>query len=430
MILDRRLFQGSDMSEPAEFAAFLTQSATPYNFCDFARSLLLPAGYTEVSEHNFPASLPSQFFVVRDGKTLLAFNIDVPTSALIIGTHNDSPILKLRPNSLLSQDIHFDSYAGPIAHSVHGRDLKLVGAVLVRSPESADGVSLRTVNSSRPICTIPFPSCVSADAELRKSFDRDKEMDAICSLTGRKTLLAYVSELLGVSTDDVVGHDLGMVDARPATVYSDFILSARLDNLASTYASLRAFVGARAKGAVAVCAVFDAEEIGSRTRTGAASEFLGSLLQRICSQFGVDYNNFKARSLFVSADAGHAPHPNFPGRGELCHKVPFGGGVSINDGYNGTFAFDSVGLAMVREAAVRGGAEHKFHCLKNERRGGSTFGPKVEAKLGIRTVDIGHTMQAMHSHREIMAWKDVISEQKLMRTLYEQYEEIRVYIAG
>jgi aspartyl aminopeptidase len=68
--------------------------------------------------------------------------------------------------------------------------------------------------------------------------------------------------------------------------------------------------------------------------------------------------------------------------------------------------------------------------VKNARRGGGTIGTKVEATIRIRTLDIGHCMQSMRSHREIMAWKDIISERKLLRTLYEEYEDIRAYIGG
>jgi aspartyl aminopeptidase len=102
--------------------------------------------------------------------------------------------------------------------------------------------------------------------------------------------------------------------------------------------------------------------------------------------------------------------------------------VAVQEAYNGAMSFDSIAMAMVTEAARQGGAEIQFYCVKNGPPSGGTIGPKVEAGMGIRTIDIGHVMQAMHSHREIMAWKDVISEWKLLRALYEKYEAIRAYI--
>jgi aspartyl aminopeptidase len=63
------------MTKASESAEFLTKSPTPYHFCEYSRSLLVPAGYVEVSEHHLPSTLPPKFFLVRDGKTLLAFNM-------------------------------------------------------------------------------------------------------------------------------------------------------------------------------------------------------------------------------------------------------------------------------------------------------------------------------------------------------------------
>jgi aspartyl aminopeptidase len=87
------------MAYADEFAAFLTKSGTLYNFYELARSLLLHSGFPELSELQCCVALPSKFFVVRDGKSFLAFRLDSPASAVIIGAHNDSPVLKVKPDS-------------------------------------------------------------------------------------------------------------------------------------------------------------------------------------------------------------------------------------------------------------------------------------------------------------------------------------------
>jgi aspartyl aminopeptidase len=203
------------------------------------------------------------------------------------------------------------------------------------------------------------------------------------------------------------------------------VLSPRLDNLASSYGALKGFVGSDPHGSVSVCAIFDNEEIGSQTRTGACGDLLECCLRRLCAQKGVEYDVLKARSLFVSADACHAQHPNHPGHGEVNHPLPLGSGVALKEAYKGSWAFDAAALAIVIEAAKRAGAEYSLSCLKNGRRGGGTIGPKVEAMLGIRTIDVGHVQLAMHSYRETMAWKDIGSLVKFCQYLYGHYEELR-----
>jgi aspartyl aminopeptidase len=261
------------MAYAAEFAAFLTKSGTPYNFCELARSLLLRSGYTELSELQCCVALPSKFFVVRDGKSFLAFHLDSPASAVIIGAHNDSPVLKLKPDSLqtFSSALRTMAYAGGLAHSAHGRDLRLAGAVLVRSPD----LPWRVIDDPRPICTVPFPSWTSSESEVKCDFDREFGMNAIWSVSKEESLLSYISTLIGVPEKDIVGSEISLVDSRPATVYGDFILSSRIDDLGSAYAALKGFLAAPAVRTVNVCAVFDAEEIGSRTRTGAMNDFFG-----------------------------------------------------------------------------------------------------------------------------------------------------------
>jgi aspartyl aminopeptidase len=371
------------MSLAEDFADFMTKSTTPYNFCADTRSLLLSNSYVELSEHDFPAEFPPKFFVIRDGKTLLAFNVGEMNSALIVGAHDDSPALKLKPNHVQTSPgaptvLRHASYAGGLAHSYHGRDLRVAGAVLVRDRANPTHVAIRVVDDRRAICIIPFPSCGADSAGLSPTFDRENGMNPIFTFAQDKTLLGYVAGLLGVAESDIVGQELSLVDSRPCTIFGDFALSPRFDNLASSYGALKGFVGSDPHRSVSVCAVFGNEEIGSRTRTGACGDLLESCLRRLCAQKGVDYDVLKAKSLFVSADAAHAQHPNHPGLGEQNHPLLLGSGVALKETYKGSWAYDGAALAILIEAAKSAGVEYSLLCTKNGRRGGGTIGPKVE----------------------------------------------------
>ena len=68
--------------------------------------------------------------------------------------------------------------------------------------------------------------------------------------------------------------------------------------------------------ATRVIAIYDHEEVGSQSASGARSQLLSDLLERLAR--GVSPRDESAlpraiaRSLFVSADMAHAVHPNYP----------------------------------------------------------------------------------------------------------------------
>ncbi|MNI38457.1 putative M18 family aminopeptidase 2 [compost metagenome] len=91
-----------------------------------------------------------------------------------------------------------------------------------------------------------------------------------------------------------------------------------MDNLSSTHAGLVALVAhaadAPAGGPIAVLAAFDHEEIGSNSRSGACGPILEDILVRISDGLGATVSQRRqalAASFCVSADAGHAVHPNY-----------------------------------------------------------------------------------------------------------------------
>jgi aspartyl aminopeptidase len=406
----------------ADFADFISESCTPYNFIVYARPLLLSQDYVELFEDSLPSELPPKFFVVRDGKMLLAFNVDGMNSALVVAAHSDSPGLKVKPVHDQRPRhgpsvIRYASYADGLGHSYHGRDLKVAGAVLLRDGE------IRVVDGDRPICIIPFPSCTSDG--LSATFDRENGMNPIFTLAPGRSLMGYVADLLGVDASLIVGQELSLVDSRRCTIFGDVVVSPRLDDLASAYCVLRGFLDGPARGCANVCAIFDSEEIGSRTRTGACSDLLAVLLRRLCAERGVCYDALKARSLFVSADGSHGMHPNHPNLWDVNHPIALASGVNLNESYNGAWAYDALGTGIVIETAKRSGVKFSLQCLRNGRRQGSTIGNKVAATLGIRTIEIGHPQLAMHSHREIMAWSDIENLMKFCTYLYGNFEDIR-----
>jgi aspartyl aminopeptidase len=79
---------------------------------------------------------------------------------------------------------------------------------------------------------------------------------------------------------------------------------------------------------VNVIALFNHEEIGSVSSTGAESSLLPSLLNRLSPTPQMLHRSI-ARSFLLSADMAHGVHPNFASKHEENHKPQLNGGVVI-----------------------------------------------------------------------------------------------------
>ena len=88
----------------SEFISFLNKCPSPYHVVDQARTILLEAGYQELNERvKWDLKRNSKYFLTRNKSSILSFAIGgkyVPGNPfVIIGTHCDSPALKVRPIS-------------------------------------------------------------------------------------------------------------------------------------------------------------------------------------------------------------------------------------------------------------------------------------------------------------------------------------------
>jgi aspartyl aminopeptidase len=85
---------------------------------------------------------------------------------------------------------------------------------------------------------------------------------------------------------------------------------------------------------------------------------------------------------------------------------------------------DSVGAAILRTLATRVDVPIQDFIVRNDSPCGSTIGPMMAAKAGIKTVDIGAPCLAMHSIREMMGVVDALYFKRLMGVFFTQYSEL------
>ncbi len=392
-------------------------AASPSSFHAAAEGArrLRDAGFTEQDETAGWDSSPGTHFLVRDG-SLVAWRIPEragPTTAFrILGAHTDSPTFKLKPapdfTSAGWQQLGVEIYGGPLLNSWLDRELGLAGRLVTR-----DG-GVRLVRTG-PIMRIP-QLAVHLDRSVNEDgvkLDRQAHTAPVWGIgDASRSIMELLADRAGVGAGDVIGHDVVAFDTAAGSVFGaeqEFLACGRLDNLSSVHAGLQALVRASASEQIEVLAAFDHEEIGSSSRSGAAGPILADTLSRISAGLGAgtdDYQRALAGSVCLSADAGHAVHPNYPQRHDPQARPVLNGGPLLKLNANQRYATDAIGTAVWRRACDTAGVATQAFVSNNSIPCGSTIGPITATRLGIRTVDVGIPLLSMHSVRELAGVED------------------------
>ncbi|HVC23120.1 MAG TPA: M18 family aminopeptidase [Candidatus Dormibacteraeota bacterium] len=402
---------------------FVDSSPTPYHACLEAAHLLESAGFTGVKESDsWPAG--GLHYLIRGG-TLIAWAAPESSSAVskfhIVGAHTDSPNLRIRPqpeaSNLGYRQLRVEVYGAPLLNSWLDRDLGVAGRVALAS----DGkVETRLIRVDRPLLRIP---------QLAPHLDPKYKTDGLLinpqtqllpiwglEATDGESFKGFLAGQLGVEADRVESWDLMTYDLAPsvlAGMRGEFVSAPRLDNLGSTYAATRA-LSAQADAdwpgdQISVVCLFDHEEVGSVSSSGAAGALLPQVLERIVSAGGggrEEYLRTLAGSLCVSADMAHAVNPNYPDRSEPGHLVHLNRGPAIKVNARQRYATSASGAAAFIAACRASDTPYQFHTARGDVPGGSTIGPLSAAWLAMETVDVGIATLAMHSIRELCGTED------------------------
>jgi aspartyl aminopeptidase len=406
-----------------DLIAFLDASPSPYHATAEARRRLGEAGFAEVGP---AAEWPSGAgrYVVVDGGSLFAWVVpegSAPDACFrLLGAHTDSPTLRVKPRPDTGRagirQLGVEIYGGAIVNSWLDRDLGLAGRVAVRTAASPQ---LRLLRVHRPVLRVP-QLAIHLDPGLRPDglkLDPQQHVVPIWSLGDPEPggFARFLAAELGVSPEDVLSHDVVTYDLTGGTlagVSEEFVSSGRQDDLTCAHACLSALCAVAAQPAqehVSAVVLFDNEEIGSQTTTGADGAWLGRQLERSVLARGGgrdDYLRAVAASLHVSADMTHATHPNYPERHEPDNWIALGSGPVVKVSANMLYGTTAATHAAFLLAAEQAGVPVQYFVNRSGVRSGSSIGPIVAAGLAIPTVDVGSPTLAMHSARELTGTAD------------------------
>ncbi len=137
---------------------------------------------------------------------------------------------------------------------------------------------------------------------------------------------------------------------------------------------------------------------------------------------GVDgFEKTIQRSFLISADMAHAVHPNYSEKHQSNHAVEINKGIVIKTNYNQRYATDLVSSSLIKAVAEKGNVPISDFVVKNDSPCGSTIGPIIASKTGIKTVDLGAPMWGMHSIRETGGVLDGVYYRDLFISFYKNF---------
>lgn len=398
-----------------ELISFIKASSTPFQAVAKCSEMLKNGGYTELTESEDWSLTPGKgYFVTRNGSSVIAFRVPEGkfTGFMITASHCDSPCFKLKENTEVSGkyfvQLSTEIYGGMIKSTWLDRPLSVAGRVLVKTEK---GIESRLVDFKEPIALIPnvaphWSKTVNDNTTYNAAID-------LVPLYGTKdsegTFRTRVAELAGASVEDIITVDLYVYNPQEGVEWGDFVSAPRLDDLQCAFSSITAFLSSGTGKSIPVCCIFDNEEVGSRTKQGAASTFMQDTLIRIMSCLGKTDSDFRraaANSLLVSADNAHSTHPNHPELADKNHTVVANGGIVIKYNAAQSYTSDAVSSAMFQTICKEADVPCQLYTNRADIRGGGTLGNISNTQVSMNSVDIGCAQLAMHSSFETAGAKD------------------------
>lgn len=404
-----------------ELLDFIDASPSPWHVVQTVETLLAAQQFEKLAETDkWSLQANGRYYVIRDDSSIIAFIVGSKPLARhgykIIGAHTDSPGLRIKPKAANQEGgllrLGVDIYGGPILATFADRDLSLAGRLSYKSESGK--ITGRLIKFEQALLRLP-----NLAIHMNRGVNEDglklhkqNELPLILAAANQQLPQDYFYSLLalaaGLTPEQILSWELNVYDTQKGAIWGaeqEFYADSQLDNLASCHAGLTALLDKNnaAPAKTLVCALFDHEEIGSESTKGAAGSFLSDILERIATATKhnrEDYQRSLAHSFMISADMAHAYQPNFPAAYDASHKVLVNQGVVIKSNVNQRYSTESVSAAMFMDYCQQVNVPYQTYSHRCDLPCGSTIGPIISSKLGIRAIDVGNPMWAMHSIRE------------------------------
>ncbi|MDO5695746.1 MAG: M18 family aminopeptidase [Eubacteriales bacterium] len=405
--------------------SFIDTSVTAFHTTETAVRMLSEAGFEPLSDA--PVRPGGAYYKVRHDAAVIAFRVPERIDDLrLISAHGDSPCYKIQATPTRTSQgctvLNVAPYGGMIHSSFVDVPLGIAGRI---SRLENGAVQSRLIDFKRPMAMIVNPPVhLNRDINKGKAYKPLPDLQPVLS-DGETDLLALIQDTFNLPTP-VIGHDLFVYSMMPVRTFGaneTLISGPRLDDLVCAFAALSAIIDA-SSDALNMIAIFNNEEVGSLSYTGADSDFLPTLLQRIFDDMNMsarERTTCLEKSIVISADNAHAVHPNYPGLYAESDRCRVNGGPVIKYSANQRYTTDAVTAAFFAGLCQAENVPYKVYENHPNQPGGSTLGNLLNGQISIRSVDVGIAQWAMHSAYETAGTADVEMLIRVFRRYFQSH---------
>ena len=402
---------------------FLDASRSVYHTVAYISEILDQAGYTHLPEgDDWTLEDGGKYYITRNMSTVIAFRIPhgEPAGFLLSASHSDRPSFKIKENGELESKyirLSTERYGGMLMAPWLDRPLSVAGRVMVETPT---GVKMKLVDIDKDLMIIPNVA-IHMNRKINDGYAYNPATDTIPLLGDRDVKGMFGRMIADQAQGRILGHDLFLYLRQKSTVWGieqEFISSQALDDLQCAWACLQGFLQASESGSVPMYCVFDSEEVGSRSVSGADSTMLTSTMMRIARYLDANLSRMMSQSFMVSADNAHAIHPNHPELADPNNAPVMNGGIVVKFNASQRYTTDAVAAAVFRSVCNRADVPTQTYYNRPDIPGGSTLGYVSLTHVSVPTADIGLAQLAMHSCYETAGVQDSLYLEKAMTTYF------------
>ena len=396
---------------------FISKSPSVFHVVRHIKAALLYAGFTEIREEDsWQIKRGGKYVVTRNGSALIAFSVpeDGGNAFKITAAHCDSPTFKIKENPEMRDGkytrLNVEGYGGMIMSTWLDRPLSAAGRLFVKNNGQ---IISKLVSLDHPTLLIPSVA-IHMDRTVNSghAWNIQNDLLPLYSTDGSADFMETLAQAAKVKAADILGHDIFLYSCSPGILWGpqhEFISSPRLDDLQCAFATFRGFTNGKKQKDISVYALFDNEEVGSGTAQGAGSTFLTNTISRLALSLGRSYDEIQAmlaKSFMISADNGHAVHPNHGEYADPVNAPVLNGGIIIKFNASQKYSTDGYSAAVFRDLCLKADVPVQTYTNRSDIPGGSTLGNISNTKVAVPTVDIGLPQLAMHSSYETAGAKD------------------------
>lgn len=414
----------------------ISASTSPWHAAKEAMSQLDNAGYSCLSwdcEWNLQPG--GKYYICPFGTSVFAFRIGENFSGIpaftLASAHIDNPGLRIKQNPAMKTSagmrLNAEVYGGAIYHTWFDRPLSIAGRVALKASDSLQP-HMELIDFRRPVVELPnLAFHLNRSVNEQNALNPQIDMLPLCSSLGRDEADYFNEQIaaeLNTSCDNILCYELCVYNTEELTCTgfsNDMFMAPRIDNLSSVQACLTGLIESFSQDGIQLIALFDHEEIGSRSKNGAQGSLLSFTMERICTALGISHNTYltnMTNNHYLSLDVAHALHPNHPEKYDLTTAMPLNTGFAVKCSSKQIYCSDSEMAGFILQLAQANDISCQLNYMRSDSVGGGTVGPIVSAALPMHSADIGIPIYAMHSAMETAGTLDQYYLEKFMKAYF------------